>query len=210
MKKVITSIAIAILLVVSVKAQKMELNSMSIHGGLAFSTFIFKDPLLAIRNQYDYKTGSLFGVNFVYANERHLLRPEVLLRKVGSVSNINNVDLSWTLTYLDFNLAYMYKLLDGEKFQISPGLSYGIGYMLQGQQYNGQTRFEANADNFLRRYDLTTAAIVNMNYKISQKISLFGEYRFGISILNLEKDDNQKTRNMYHSLSVGLSSDLTD
>jgi hypothetical protein len=191
----------------SISAQKMDLKKISFYGGLNFSSFIFNEPQDAIKNQLNYKSGSSLGLNFDFETNRHMLRPELLYRKVGSYSDVNNSNLNWTLNYLDVNLAYMYKVLDGEKFDIAPGISYGMGYMIQGEQYIGQQRFDIT-DGFLKRFDLTGNLMLNFSFLLTKNLSLFGEYRFGMSILNIEKDANQSTRNIFHTLGLGLSMNM--
>jgi hypothetical protein len=188
-----------------INAQKMELERMSFLGGFTFSSFIFKDPQLLIKNQYNYKTSTALGTNFDLSIKKHVIRPEILYRRVGSRSEVNNLKLDWRLSYLDLNIGYLYKVFDNEKITIAPGLCYGIGYMMEGQQYIGQTRYDALDGNFLKRYDLTTSFLLNFSFKLTDNLNFFGEYRFGLSLLNLEKDDNQKTRNMFHIIGAGLS-----
>ena len=185
--------------------QKLELNAISFMGGLTFSSFIFDDTQIAINNQYDYKVDASLGLNFEFETNRHLLRPELLYRRVGSSSEINETQLSWTLSYLDLNLGYLYRVLDNEKFKIATGLSVGTGFMMQGTQYIGQVMYDTNDDRFLDRFDLTSSFLLNFNFKLSKTVDLIAEYRFGISILNLEKDNDQSTRNMFHILGMGLS-----
>jgi len=185
--------------------QEMELNAISFMGGLTFSSFIFDDTQIAINNQYDYKVDASIGLNFEFETNRHLLRPELLYRRVGSSSEINETQLSWSLSYLDLNLGYLFRILDSKKFKIATGLSVGAGFMMQGTQYIGQVMYDANDDRFLDRFDLTSSFLLNFNFKLSKTVDLFAEYRFGISILNLEKDNDQSTRNMFHILGTGLS-----
>ena len=203
--KYLKSILLFFILCQSITAQKMELNKISFMGGLTFSSFIFDDNQISINNQYDYKADASLAANFDFVSKRHVLRPEILYKRVGALSKVNNLDMSWSLSYLELNIGYLFKVLNNEKFNISPGLSYGLAYMMDGQQFIGQTRYTADDSNFLRRFDLTGNFLLNFNFKISDAVNLFAEYRFGISILNLEKDNDQTTRNMYHTLGFGLA-----
>ena len=190
--------------------QKLELKKIAFMGGLTFSSFIFDDTQISINNQYEYKADASLGLNFEFETNRHLLRPELMYRRTGAFSTINDTKLSWSLSYLDLNLAYLYRVLDNEKFKIATGLSVGAGYMMDGKQYIGQTLYEANDEGFLNRFDLCANFLLNFNFSLSSKVDLFAEYRFGLSLLNLEKDDNQSTRNMFHVIGLGLAFNIAE
>lgn len=206
MKKILLCLSL-LWLAHSLSAQEMKLNKIAAFGGMNFSSFIFNEPQQALKNQLNYKSGSSMGLNFEFELNKHVLRPELLYRRVGSYSNADNADMNWTLNYIDLNFGYMYKVLDGEKFDIAPGIAYGMGYMMQGEQYIGQQRYDVT-DGFLKRFDLTGSLMLNFSFQITQNLSLFGEYRFGMSILNIEKDANQSTRNIFHTVGLGLSMNL--
>lgn len=199
-----------ICLVQNLSAQEMKLNKIAAFGGMNFSSFLFNEPQQALKNQLNYKTGSSMGLNFEFELNKHILRPELLYRRVGSYSEQNSADMNWTLNYIDLNFGYMYKVLDGEKFDIAPGLAYGLGYMTQGQQFIGQSRYDITNDGFFKRFDLTGSLMLNFSFQIAQNLSLFSEYRFGMSILNIEKDANQSTRNIFHTIGFGLAMNLSN
>jgi len=191
-------------------AQEMKLKKIAAFGGMNFSTFLFNEPQKALENQLNYKVGSSLGLNFELELNKHLLRPELLYRTVGSYANIDNNNMTWTLNYFDINIGYMYKVLDGKLFDIAPGIAFGLGYLADGQQFIGQTRFDMVNDNFFKRFDLTGNFMLNFSFHITKNLSLFGEYRFGMSILNIENDASQSTRNIFHTLGFGIALNLSN
>ncbi len=208
MKYLISALAFFLISISGTYAQKLDLDKISFFGGLNFSSFIYDNTQVSFNNNIDYKTDASLGLNFEFLSKRHVLRPELLYKRIGAVSTNNNIKLKWSLSYLELNIAYLFKVLNAEKFSISPGLSYGVAYMIDGTQDIGQVRYSADDDNFLNRLDLTGNFLLNFNFKITKSINMFLEYRFGISLLNLEKDDDQITRNMYHTLGFGLGISL--
>lgn len=183
----------------------LSLNKISVFSGLTLSSFLYDETTLAYNNQYAYTADASLGLNFEFTSRRHVLKPEILYKRLGSSTTINDTEIQWKLSYLELNIGYLFRVLDNPKFKISTGLNYGLAYMMDGYQTIGQIRFDVGSAGFLNRLDLTGNFLLNFAFQIRENLHLFAEYRFGMSILNIEKDNNQTTRNMYHTVGLGLS-----
>lgn len=181
-------------------AQGLKLTEIDLLGGKNFTSFIYKDSEGSKDKTLDYVMNNSFGLNFNFTSSRHVLRPEVMFRQGGSKSDFAGTQLSWKLNYLDVNLGYQYKLIKTERFEVSPGIAFGAGYLLNGDQYIGTTRYNVNETKALKKFDFGVQGLSNFKMNITEYFSLALEYRFGMGITQIENDVNaQKSRNLYHS-----------
>ena len=186
-------------------SQGLKLNQISLMGGKNFSSFRFRDSDGNKDKTLDFVALNSFGINANFSANKHILRPELMLRQAGAKSDINGTALSWLMNYLDLNVAYLYSFLQTERFSVSPGLAVGFGYMQSGEQYIGTMRYSLVSTKALSRFDCGLQGITNFKAQISENINLSFEYRFGMGITQIEKDVTpQKTYNIYHSALLGL------
>ena len=120
---------------------QMKLTDINLVGGRNFSTFSFKDSEGSKDKTLNYAGLNTFGINFNLTAGRHILRPELSFRQAGAKSDYDGIALSWKMNYLDVNLAYLVNVLNSERFVVAPGIGLGAGYMLNGEQYIGSTRY---------------------------------------------------------------------
>jgi hypothetical protein len=190
-------------------SQGMKLETIGYQTGLNFSNFLIggnaKNPSLEL------KSGVYPAVHtyFEFTSKRFALRPEVGYKGLGCNGTLGSQTVNWRLKYLDVGLGLIYHVLKTERFTLSPGLIYGFSYMLEGEQYIGNTRFTEQNQGFLKKTDLIGQFMMRGRWKLSELAFFQAEYRFGISFLNLENNqEGQTTRNNYHSLLIGLSIQL--
>lgn len=189
----------------SVFSQKMTLTEINLVGGKNFSSFLFKDSDGAKDKTLNYNMLNSFGVNFGLQSGNHILRPEILFRQAGAKSDFEGTALSWKMNYLDVNIAYLYSVVNTSRFSISPGIGIGAGYMLNGDQYIGETRYQVSDTDALKRFDFGFQGLTNFKAHITDFFSISLEYRFGMGITQIENDVNaQKSRNIYHAALLGL------
>lgn len=186
-------------------AQNMKLTDINLVGGRNFSTFIFKDSEGNIDKSIDYEALNTFGVNFNLMSGRHILRPELSFRQAGAKSDYDGLSLSWKMNYLDINFAYLINVINSGRFLIAPGVGFGAGYMLTGEQYVGITRYSIVETKSLKSFDVGFQCLAHFRANITDNLTLSIEYRFGMGITQIENNDaEQKSRNMYHSALLGL------
>jgi hypothetical protein len=204
MKKIITSCLI-VLSVQTVKAQQLQLTDINLIGGRNFSNFLFKDSEGNKDNSLDYEALSTYSVNFNFKSGCHILRPELSFRQSGAKSMYEGTALSWKLNYLDVSIAYLYSLLNSERFVVAPGIGLSSGYMLTGDQYIGGSRYSIKDSKSLKPFDFCFQGLAHFGMNITDNFSLSLEYRFGLGIAQIENDVNaQKSRNIYNSALLGL------
>jgi hypothetical protein len=186
-------------------AQNIKLTDINLVGGLNFSTFIFKDSGGEKDKTLDYEALSSFGINFNFITSRHILRPELSFRQAGAKSDYDGLALSWKMNYLDINFAYLINVINSERFLVAPGIAFGAGYMLTGEQYIGSKRYSITDNKSLKTFDLGFQGLAHFRANITDNLSLSLEYRFGMGITQIENNDTeQKSRNMYNSALLGL------
>lgn len=191
--------------VTSVFSQGMKFSYLTLTGGKNFSTFIFENSEGNKDQKIDAVMLSSFGVNGIFSNGKHILRPELLFRQNGAQSEVNSTSVSWQLNYLDLNFGYLYAPLDSKRFSIAPGVAFGAAYMIKGEQFIGTTRYSILESGALSRIDLNIMGICRLRTVLTENIDLSLEYRCGYGILQIERDVTaQKTHNFYQSALLGL------
>lgn len=202
--KKLVSAAILALSFNLVNAQGLELDEVRLVGGKNFSNFMFKDSDNQKDQQLSYNMLNSFGVNLNFKSDKHVLRPELLFRQAGATSDFNGTPLSWKMNYIDINVAYLYEALSFNIFTVSPGIAIGGGYMMNGEQYIGENRISIIEEESMKRFDLGFHGIASIKANVSQQLYLSLEYRGGMGIIEIETDDTQTTRNVYHSAILGI------
>jgi hypothetical protein len=186
-------------------SQQMQLSEINLIGGRNFSTFSFKDSDGTKDQTLNYVGLNTFGINFNLTAGRHILRPEISFRQAGAKSDYEGMPLSWKMNYLDVNLAYLVNVLKSERFVVAPGIGLGAGYMLNGEQYIGNTRYSITDTKSLKSFDFCVQGLAHFRANLSKNISLSLEYRFGMGITQIENDVNaQQSRNIYQAALLGI------
>jgi hypothetical protein len=184
---------------------QMKLTDINLVGGRNFSTFSFKNSEGSKDQKLNYVGLNTFGVNFNLTAGRHILRPELSFRQAGAKSDYEGIPLSWKMNYLDVNLAYLVNVLNSERFVVAPGVGLGAGYMLNGEQYIGSTRYSITDTKALKPFDFGFQGLAHFRANITDNLSLSLEYRFGMGITQIENADNaQKSRNIYQAALLGI------
>ncbi len=186
-------------------SQGLEPTEVTLMGGKNFSSFLFRNSDSEKDKTLEYTMNNSFGINLALEAGKHVLRPELMFRQGGAQSTFNGTSLSWKLNYVDLNAGYLYRLLQTERFSVSPGIAIGAGYLLKGEQYIGDARYSIVENKTLKRFDLTAHGIANFRATLSETISLSLEYRFGMGLVQIENDINsQKSRNIYQAALLGI------
>lgn len=204
MKKSILTAVIG-LFMSSVTYAQMGLESIHVLGGKTYASFLYRNSE-AQKDDYLSFTGlNSYGLNFNFSSDKHVLRPELMFRQAGATSESESLPVSWRMNYFDVNFAYLYKAIETSNFEVSPGIALGAGYMLNGEQFVGETRYDIANNEALKRFDYGFQGIANFKAKISYNFHVSLEYRFGMGISQIENDITaQQSRNIYHSALLGL------
>ena len=159
-----------------------------------------------------YRSGSSYSLNLGFKiGTKHMLRPEVIYQQSGAKSTVNNAPVEWSLNYIGAGLGYFYIALEKESFSLSPGLVLNANYMMSGEQTIGTNRFNITEQDLLKPFDLMASLTLNSRFKVTDNLYINFDYRYGFGLMdieNIEGDENEKTRNMGHLASLGLSFNL--
>ncbi len=200
-----TTVLAFLFLVCFSHSQNMKLTDINLIGGRNFGTFIFTDSQGNKDKTLDYEALSTFGVNFNLTSGRNILRPELSFRQAGAKSDYEGLAMSWKMNYLDVNFAYLFNVLNSERFVVAPGIGLGAGYMLTGEQYIGSTRYSIIDSKSLKSFDFGFQGLAHFRANVTENFSISIEYRFGMGITQIENDINaQKSRNLYNAALLGV------
>lgn len=202
MKKII--IAATLLFGMTAMAQNGPSISINLLGGPQFSNFIFHNSEDVKSENLSYKMGTAFGVSMEVNGNRNIFRPEIMFQQGGAKTNFTGTDMHWKTNYLALNLGYMYSVVETRTFSLQPGLAFGVNYMVSGDQTIGSSRLNIVEEESLSRLDLEAMAFLNGKVHVTPMFSVGLEYRFGLGLLNIEKDMNQATRNINHGIMLNL------
>ena len=188
---------------------QLEPESLTISGGKNFSSFLFRNDNNQKDEQMSYEMLNSFGVNLSLRNGNHILRPELMFRQAGARSDAEGLPLRWKMNYTEVNIAYLYRIFGKGLFEVQSGLGISAGYMLNGEQYIGSQRISIIEENSMNRFDLGLQLLANAKAQLSDDFYLRLSYRFGVGITQIENEqDNQRTRNIYHGVLLGLGFNL--
>lgn len=170
------------------------------------TNFIFKEG--SAKKATNYAFGEFYGINLgIKVTRRQTLRPEINFYQAGAKSTFNNVPLNWKLDYIGVGSAYLVQIIgkDSVKFNLSTGAFFSLDYLLKGNQAIGTTNYNIIRENSLERYNITSALLINGTYKVTESLFLNFEYRFNFGLNNIEKDQNEITKNIGNTGAVGIS-----
>lgn len=197
---------------------KKCLTQVNFNMGKTFTSFMFEDAEGNPNENLSYRSGASYSLNLGFKlGTKHMLRPELIYQQLGAKSYIDNTVVEWSLNYLGTGVGYLYKLLEKEgflgqeSFSLSPGLVLNANYMMSGEQTIGASRFNITQQDLLKSFDIMIGLTLNTRFKVSDNFSINLDYRYGFGVMdieNIEGDENERTRNMSHLASIGLSYNL--
>ena len=189
----------------SVFSQGLKFRHLTLTEGKTFSTFLFENSEAMQDPNLGPVLLNTFGMNGIFSNGKHIIRPEFLFRQGGAQSSVKSTSVSWRLNYMDLNLGYIYSPFDSKRVSISPGIAFGLSYMVNGEQLIGTTRYSILETGALSRIDLNLMGICRIKTQITENIDLSLEYRCGYGLIQIERDETaQKTHNFYQSALLGI------
>jgi hypothetical protein len=115
------------------------------------------------------------------------------------------------LNYIGAGLGYLYIAIEKESFSLSPGFILNANYMMNGEQMIGSNSYNITEQDLLKPFDLVASLTLNSRFKVTDNLYINFDYRYGFGLIDVENvagDENEKTRNMGHIASLGLSFNL--
>ena len=197
----------------SVLAQdKKCLTQVNFNIGKTFTSFMYEDSEGNANENLSSRSGTSYSLNLGFKlGAKHMLRPEVMYQQSGAKSTVNNAPLEWSLNYIGAGVGYLYTALEKESFSLSPGLVLNANYMMSGEQSIGTNRFNITEQDLLKPIDIMASLTLNSRFKVTDNLYINFDYRYGFGLMdieNIEGDENEKTRNIGHMASLGLSFNL--
>jgi hypothetical protein len=212
MKKILLGISSLFIYSLTFSQGDSKVQFIEFSAGKTHSTLLFKDDAGVKNENISFKSGNTANLSLGIAlAEKHMLRPELNYMEVGAIGDFASVPVTWKLNYLGLGTSYLYEIIGKENFSLRAGALVRFDYLMKAQQTIGIQRYNLNQEQALKRASIFSSLVVNPSYSISENTAIFGEYRFGMGILQIEKEellDNQKTRSLSQSLSVGLRINL--
>ena len=194
---------------ISAFGQTQNEYSLNLYVGKSISTFGFVNSTGVKTENTAFKNGDTYSADFeIQIAEKHLLMPGLMFHQAGAISDDGVGDMEWELDYLGIQYGYGYNILNKERFSMAPTLFLGADYLVKGIQTVGTTRYDVKAIDAFKDWNFRTNIGLNSRLRVAEYMSLVLDYRFNISLNQIEKKDadiNQKTRNLGHLISLGLN-----
>lgn len=212
MKKLFFGICSLLFSQLAFSQEESKVQFLEFSAGKTHSTLLFKDDAGVKNENISYKTGNTANFSLgIKLADKHILRPELNYMELGAIGDFSSVPVTWKLNYLGIGTSYLYEIIGHKKFGLRAGALFRFDYLTKAQQTIGVVRYNLNEENALKKVTIHSSLVLNPSYAISDNTAIFGEYRFGLGLMQIEKEEqlvNQKTRNLAQSLSVGLRINL--
>jgi hypothetical protein len=211
MKKLFVLFALIGLSFASSAQDKFVISQVNFNAGKTFSTFLYEDINSQKDTNISYTSGNSYALNIgMNLGAKHLMRAEINYSELGAKSRFLNDQLNWKLNYLGFGVHYIFHLLQSTSYSLSTGAIISFDYLLKGEQNVGDLSYNLKETDALKTWNLSSAALLNGRFKVTESLSIMAEYRFGIGINQIEKKDlGEKTRNLSHKVLIGLSFNIS-
>jgi len=118
--------------------RNMRPEEVTLVGGRAFYSFLYKDNTPEDYLNYEYKQGFMYSVYYsLKFRYRNVLRFEGSAFQAGSRAIYAGNIINWNLNYLSLGTTYLFKIIDKEQrkeFSIYAGPTFQSSYLVRGQQ----------------------------------------------------------------------------
>ena len=211
MNKIIFCLSFCIGTVVFAQDKKC-LTQVNFNIGKTFTTFMYEDSEGSPNENIRSRSGTSYSLNLgLTVGKKNMLRPEIIYQQSGAKSTVNNAPVEWSLNYIGAGLGYLYTAIEKESFSLSPGFILNANYMMNGEQMIGTNSYNITEQDLLKPFDLVASLTLNSRFKVTDNLYINFDYRYGFGLIDVENvagDENEKTRNMGHIASLGLSFNL--
>jgi hypothetical protein len=179
--------------------------------GKTFTGFYYENAMGQKDENLSLSSGNAYALSLgMRLGERHQLRPEILYSEAGAKSEFLNDPISWKLNYIGFRASYLFHVFNKSNFSISPGVIIGYDYLLKGDQFIGNTKYDLKETDALKAWDLNAGALLSGRFKVTESLSIIAEYRYNLGLNQIEKkDEGERTKNFAHKALIGLSFNIS-
>jgi len=198
---------IALLFFLLCSAQILQAqSSLTLEASQWYANFSFKDSDGGKQNKdYSGIFAGAYSIGYRYDFDFGLMiKTTVGMRSSGSNLVYDGSDYSWRLQYLDLRLGvgYQYKLN-----RISPYLMVSgyYGNLLRGHQILNNEHFNIKESELMETSDFGMIFSPGANISINDRIKVFTEFNYLLGLANIEKDEEQTTKNNGMGLTLGLA-----
>ena len=200
---------------ISFSQRNMRPEEVTLVGGRAFYSFLFKDKLPENYFNYEFKPGFTYSVYYsLKFRYRNVLRFEGSAFQAGSRAIYAGNLFQWNLNYLSLGTSYLFKIIDKEQrkeFSIYTGPTFQCSFFSRGQQIQSNITYNLKQTNAFKEWNIHGGLIVGTKYLATQRVHLSIEYRFDCSLGQIEGADNPNgefSRNIGHIGTVGVGFSL--
>jgi hypothetical protein len=182
-----------------------------VKSGISASSFFFKNAKGETEKNLQYLMGNYTAIGCDAHFGAHAIRSELGYRQAGAAQYLYKTKLSWNLKYIDLNAGYEYNYFRSKRIALGLGTAINLGIMLQGEQRTGSETYNVLKEKALREIDFGANAFTNAKVRMAEGLYLTLEYRYNVSVLNIETDKAlpaQTTRNQSHNFLVGIAISL--
>ena len=200
---------------ISFSQRNMRPEEVTLVGGRAFYSFLYKDNTTENYFNFEYKPGFTYSVYYsLKFRYRNVLRFEGSAFQAGSRAIYAGNLIQWNLNYMSLGTSYLFKFIDKEQrkeFSIYAGPTFQFSYLARGQQVVNKLNYNLKQTNGFKDWNIHSGLIVGTKYLATQRVHLSIEYRFDCSLGQIEGADattGQNTRNIGHIGTVGVGFSL--
>jgi hypothetical protein len=215
MKRVVILLVFALDNFLSFAQRNMRPEEVTLVGGRAFYSFLYKDNTPEDYLNFEYKPGFTYSVYYsLKFRYRNLLRFEGSAFQAGSRAIYAGNVIQWNLNYLSLGTSYLFKIIDKEQrkeFSIYAGPTIQCSYLARGQQVVNKLNYNLKETAGFKDWNFHGGLIVGTKYLATQRVHLSIEYRFDCSLGQIEGADaanGQISRNIGHIGTVGVGFSL--
>ncbi len=180
--------------------------SINFSSGKNTSKYVYK--INSSSKSTDFVLGEDYSLSIAFKRlSRTIIRPEIHFFQAGARSLYEDQKLIWRTNYIGLGMNCLYKISNKDSSKFEPYLGVGLNsdFLINGEQSVGINTYNLNNPNVISRFNLSSTLLFNLSYTFTEHFIFFFENRFNFGINNIEKDQNEKTRNIVNSFSLGFS-----
>jgi hypothetical protein len=205
--KTTLSITLACISFICLAQEKMSIERLYFTGGKNIGSFSFKTSSGEKDKNLQWKMGNALGASMgIKLKEKQTIKAGLLYYETGSGSSFLEEKIDWQFNYMQFNVSYLYRLLEKGNFNLRAGALLGYDHLLKAEQSIGTVRYDLKELKSIKSFDFSLEPLAEANFKLSEISSIGIEYRFKRGFNQLEeKDADESAYNIGHKLLINLS-----
>ena len=184
-------------------------SSITVEASQVYSKFRFISSNGEKDISYSYKPSSAYHFGYMHSLESGVFfQGNIGTRKGGATYVLNEANYQWDLNYFDFRLGVGYAYSFGN-IDAYLGISPYFSHLLTANQILDNESFDIIKDGSLKRSDIGMYISPGAQYKVTNSMSIYGQFDTMIGLSNLENSDSEQiTNNRAIAFAFGLSFSL--